>query len=420
MERTTEKEQERGHVRLGVGVERHRVVIIGGGTAGLTVAARLLRASESDVVVIEPSDHHFYQPFWTLVGAGIVPKEKSVREEASVMPSGAHWVRDRVTRIDPDHNLVETEGGKKIGYDFLVVAPGLEIDWGGVKGLEENIGREGICSIYGYEEAETTWRMLHSFRGGDAIFTSPATPIKCGGAPMKIMWLADDLWRKEGVRDRATVTFATAGTVIFGVEGFKQTLERMVVEREISTLFEHHLVEIRTGSREAVFEPLVEDEDVKVLPYDLLHVTPPMDAPAFVRRSPLAHQEGPSKGWLNVDIQTLQNPDYPNVFALGDIAALPTAKTGAAVRKQAPTVVQNLLAVASGATLNGEAKHYDGYSSCPIVTGYGRLILAEFGYENVPQPTFPFNQAKERRSMYLLKRFGLPWMYWNLMLKGRA
>ncbi len=279
------------HIQLGVGQEKHRVAIVGGGTAGVTVAASLLRASESDVVIIEPSESHFYQPLWTLVGAGIVPKEVTQRSAARVMPAGAKWIRDRAARLDPSNNTVETASGRKIGYDFLVLAPGLEIDWGGVKGLRESIGRHGVCSIYGYEEAETAWQMLDAFQGGSAIFTSPATPIKCGGAPMKIMWLADDLWRRKGVRHRSEITYATAGTVIFGLEGFKETLEKMVVERGIQTLFQHDLVEIRPATREAVVASLEDETDRKILSYDLLHVTPPMRAPEFIRNSALAHHD---------------------------------------------------------------------------------------------------------------------------------
>ncbi|MEX0599777.1 MAG: FAD/NAD(P)-binding oxidoreductase [Rhodothermales bacterium] len=421
METTRTEITGESHVGIGVGRTHHEVVIIGGGTGGITVASQLLRAREGmDIAVIEPSTEHYYQPLWTLVGGGIYPKERSRRSEISVMPDGVEWIRERATHVDPDRQIVETGSGRKVGYDFLVVAPGLTIDWGGVKGLKETVGRNGVCSIYDYEQAEVVSQMLHEFEGGEAYFTSPATPIKCGGAPQKIMWLADDLWRRRKVRDRTEITFATAGTVIFGVPGFKEALEELVEEREIHTLFEHHLVEIRPEQREAVFAPLAPDGETEVRSYDLLHVTPPMKAPDFVSGSTLAHAEGESKGWMNVDIHTLQHPDYPNVFGVGDVAALPTAKTGAAVRKQAPVVAGNLLRVADGGTLGDDASRYDGYSSCPIVTGYGRLILAEFGYDNEPMPTFPFDQTKERRSMYILKKYGLPPLYWNLMLKGRA
>lgn len=395
----------------------HRIVIIGGGTAGITVAARLMRALRgADVAIVEPSRDHYYQPFWTLVGAGVVSKEQSRRDEASVIPKGATWIQERAAEIDPDARLVTLAGGRRLGYDFLVVAPGLQIDWDAIDGLPEALGKDGVCSIYDYREAEKTWAMIEAFEGGEAIFTSPSTPVKCGGAPQKIMYMAEDAWRRRGIHDATRITFASGGTVIFGVPGFRETLEKIVARKRIQTVFQHDLVAIRPAEKIAVFRRLDEDGGQVELPYDLLHVVPPMSAPAFIRRSKLACTEGPI-GWMKVDPHTLQSFDYPNVFGLGDVVGIPTAKTGAAVRKQAPVVVRNLLAVMQQQALDGA---YDGYSSCPLLTGYGKLVLAEFAYGNTPAPSFPFDTTKERFSMYLLKRFGLPFLYWNLMLKGRA
>ncbi len=398
---------------------RHQVVIIGGGTAGITVAARLFKAlPDADVAVIEPASHHYYQPLWTLVAAGVFPKEASQRTEDSVMPKKATWVKERATAIDPERQTVTTET-QTIGYDYLVVAPGIQIDWDGIDGLPEALGHDGVCSIYDYRQAEQTWHTLQAFRGGKAIFTSPSTPIKCGGAPQKIMYLADDLWRRNGVRDGAEISFATAGSVIFGVRGFKETLEQVARRKDIHLHFLRDLVALRPETHEAVFRVMGEDRE-EVLPYDLIHVTPPMSAPDFIKQSPLVLTEGPMKGWLDVDHYTLQHRRYPNVFGLGDVAGLPTAKTGAAVRKQAPVVVHNLKAVMEKGRLDARAATYNGYSSCPLVTGYGRLVLAEFAYDNEPDPSFPFDTTRERHSMYLLKKYGLPFLYWNLMLKGRA
>ena len=398
----------------------HRIVIIGGGTAGITVAARLGRAlKQADVAVVEPSEDHYYQPFWTLVGAGVVPKESSRKDEAAVMPRDATWIKDRVAEVDPDTRSVLLASGRRLGYDFLVVAPGLQIDWDAIEGLPEALGHDGVCSIYDYRQAERTWAMIRDFAGGEAIFTAPSTPVKCGGAPQKIMYMAEDAWRRAGLRDRAKITFGSGGTVIFGVPGFRETLEKVVARKRIQTLFRHDLVAIYPDRKEAVFRLLDHEDATVALPYDFLHVVPPMSAPDFIKHSRLAYTEGPV-GWMKVDPHTLQSFDYPNVFGLGDVVGLPTAKTGAAVRKQAPVVVRNLLAVMQRGALGDAAAHYDGYSSCPLLTGYGKLVLAEFAYGNEPAPSFPFDTTKERGSMYLLKRYGLPFLYWNLMLKGRA
>lgn len=391
---------------------RHRVVIVGGGSGGITVAARLAKAlPQGSVAIIEPSRKHYYQPLWTLVGGGVFPKQASERDEVTLIPRGTTWIQDAVTEFLPEENTVVTQGGQRIKYDYLVVAAGIQIDWGKIKGLPDAIGRDGVCSNYSYEYVDKTWEFIRTFKGGNAIFTQPLPPIKCAGAPQKIMYLADDHFRKSGVRGKAHVIFASAMPTIFAVKKYAAALDKIVARKGIETYYKHNLVEIRAQEKEAVFENLDTKEPV-VLKYDMIHVTPPMSAPDFLKRSPLANEAG----WVNVDKGSLQHVRYPNIFSLGDASSLPTSKTGAAIRKQAPVLVKNLLAAMKGQTT---APQYDGYTSCPLVTGYGKLILAEFDYDLNPKETFPFDQSQERYSMYLLKAYGLPALYWHGMLKGR-
>ncbi len=420
---------------------KHSIVIIGGGTAGITVAAQLLKKKKGlDIAIIEPSEKHYYQPAWTLVAAGTFNYQDTVRSEASVMPKEVTWIKEYAAQLDPDNNRVVTREGTVIEYSYLVVAPGIKIDLSLIDGLEEAMQTDSVVSTY--INPEKTWEVIRNFKGGIALFTQPATPIKCGGAPQKIMYLAEEAFVKQGVRDKVDVVFATPGSVIFGVPAFADTLTQVLNRKRIIVKFFHKLVRIDAAQKIAYYEitavddsqcVTINDEQNKfrgeiigsttvAYHYDLLHLAPPQTAPDFVKVSKLAHQEGPSKGWLNVDINSLQNPDYPNVFALGDSAALPTAKTGAAVRKQAPVVVHNLLLLLEGksATDNG----YKGYSSCPLVTGYGKMVLAEFGYNNQPMPDPIISKlvdvTKENWSMWILKKYGLPYLYWNLMLKGKA
>ncbi|MEZ4452573.1 MAG: FAD/NAD(P)-binding oxidoreductase [Nannocystaceae bacterium] len=390
-----------------------RIVIIGGGTGGISVAARLAHALPgADIQILEPSERHFYQPLWTLVGGGASDRADTVRDEASLIPAGVKWIRDAVAEMHPDERYVVTRGGDRIDYDQLVVAPGIKILWGAIDGLQEALGRDGVCSNYSFDTVESTWAAIQATRDGNAIFTYPNTPVKCGGAPQKIMWLAEHHLRKVGLRDQVNVIFASAGPRIFGVEKYRVALEKLVAERHIDARYRHDLVAIRGASREAVFRHLDTGAEV-VIPYSMIHVTPPMGPPDFVKESPLADKAG----WVEVDKATLQHLRYPDVWSLGDASSLPTSKTGAAIRKQAPVLVQNLLAHLRGEALPGA---YDGYTSCPLVTGYGRLILAEFDYDGKPVETFPFDQSKERLSMYLLKKHLLPPMYWHGMLRGRA
>jgi sulfide:quinone oxidoreductase len=390
-----------------------RVLVVGGGTAGITVAARLRRARPRlELAILEPSHDHYYQPLWTLVGGGVVPKETTRRPQRSLIPPGATWLRDAAAAFRPQENLVLTAGGQAITYDVLVVCPGIQLDWNAIAGLPEALGSDGVCSIYSYQQVDRVWEEIRSFQGGTAIFTFPSTPIKCPGAAQKIMYLADDHFRRAGVRERSRIVFVSAGARIFGVDKYARTLERVLARKQIQTHFRHELVAIRPATNEAVIQDLESGEKLTI-PYDLLHVAPPQSAPDIVKQSPLAGRGG----WVDVDRDTLQHTRYPNVFALGDASSLPTSKTGAAIRGQAPVVVDNLLAF-----LDGEppSRRYDGYTACPLVTGYGKLVLAEFDYNGNPRETFPFDQSKERYSMYQLKRYGLPRLYWHGMLRGRA
>ena len=394
--------------------DHYSVLIVGGGTAGLTVASQLsLQPDAPEIGIIEPSETHYYQPLWTLVGAGVFPREETERQEADYIPAGADWIKDAVATFDPDGNRVTTEGGHTIGYDYLVVAAGIKLDWDAIPGLRESVGKPGtgVCSNYAYETVTSTWENIQAMKSGTAIFTQPSTGIKCAGAPQKICYLADDHFRRAGVRSSIKVVFVSGTAGIFGVKKYADTLYRVIERKGIETHFETELMELRPDTKEAVFEPVGGGDQI-VMSYDMIHVTPRQTAPDFIKNSPLAADTG----WVDVDQSTMRHNRFDNVFSCGDCSSLPTSKTGAAIRKQAPTLVANLMATVRGQELT---KTYDGYTSCPLVTGYGSLVLAEFGYDKQPQETFPFDQSQERYSMYALKAYGLPRLYWNGMLRGR-
>ena len=390
----------------------HQVVVVGGGTAGISVAARLTNGwfNKRDVAIIEPADTHYYQPLWTLVGGGVVPKEVTGRPMKSVMPKRVQWIKDAVVEFEPDRNLIRTRDGKVITYDWLVVAAGLQINWEKIPGLKETVTRNGVCSNYSYETVDSTWQNIINVTAGTEIYTMPSGAVKCGGAPQKIMYLADETFRKNGVRKGSTVMFTSTLPNIFAVERYRKTLEEVIRRKEIVCHFREELIEVRGEQHEAVFKHL-DTGDVVTRKFDMLHVTPPMGPPSFLATSQLADEDG----WVDVDKATLRHKRFSNVFALGDCSNLPTSKTGAAIRKQAPVLVGNLISAMNSKTLSGK---YDGYTSCPLVTGYGKLVMAEFDYDKKPEETFPIDQSKERWSMWLVKRYLLPQLYWHGMLKG--
>lgn len=391
--------------------EHHKILIVGGGTAGISVAHRIMRAiGNVGIAIIEPSEKHYYQPLWTLVGAGIFPREESERDEYSLIPSGVKWIKERAIDVKPERSVVKLEGGREVSYDYLVMATGLQLDWHKIKGLTEALGKDGVCSNYCYSLVEKTWEFISNFSGGTALFTQPNTPVKCGGAPQKIAYLAEDHFQISGIRDRVNMIFASANPSIFSVAKYAATLTKVIERKRIKTMFRHDLIAIDGEAKRATFQNLDTGATVDV-DYDLLHVTPPMSAPDFIKQSALAD----GGGWVDVNKATLQHTRFSNVFALGDCSNLPTSKTGAAIRKQSPVLVANLISQMRGESL---AESYDGYTSCPLVTGYSSLVLAEFDYDLIPQESFPFDQSEERYSMYVFKKDILPQIYWKGMMKG--
>ncbi|MCO4338898.1 NAD(P)/FAD-dependent oxidoreductase [Staphylococcus agnetis] len=393
--------------------QHYEVVVIGGGTAGIMVTSKILRQDPSlkgKIVIIDPASHHYYQPLWTLVGAGVSKLESTRKPMGTVIPQGANWLQQAVKRIAPHDNMVYLQNDESITYTYLVVCPGLQLNWSHVKGLPETIGKHGVCSNYAPQYVNETWRQISQFKGGTAIFTHPNTPIKCGGAPMKIMFLAEDYFRKHGVRPETNVYFETSKDVLFDVETYSNVLEDIVEKRDIHVEYQSNLVEVNGEEKRATFENIKTGARY-TRHFDMLHVTPPMGPLDFVKESGLTDEAG----WIDVNPSTLQHTQFNNVFALGDASNAPTSKTGAAIRKQAPVVAANVLQAMKDNMLT---HHYDGYTSCPIVTGYNQLILAEFDYNHELKETMPFNQAKPRRSMYVLKKDILPKLYWYGMLKG--
>ena len=414
----------------------YQIAIIGAGTAGIMTAAQLLKKEKSlDIVIIDPAEMHYYQPAWTLVGAGTYDFDKTAKPIKDLIPRDVEWIQDSVTEFFPEQAKIKTKQGQVISYSYLIVAPGLVNDLSLIEGLEEAVKKGVVCS--NYIDPKYTWECLKNFKGGNAVFIQPTTPIKCGGAPQKIMYLAADYFRRNGLDKKSNVVFATPGTVIFGVKRIADTLMKVIHRYNVHFKPFYAPVKIDAEQKIVYFKSVAPDDNNCIvnegnvlgekqqgyslieMPFDLLHLAPPQTAPKFVKESVLVNEAG----WLDVDINSLQHKKYPNIFGIGDVAALPTAKTGAAIRKQAPVVVDNILKLIKGKTADN--KSYQGYSSCPLVTGYGKMVLAEFNYKNefTPDPKLKMmligDSSKEHWRLWLLKKYMLPYLYWHKMMKGK-
>ena len=395
--------------------KHHRVLIVGGGTAGITVAAILRRrARDLDIAVVEPEQEHYYQPSFTLVGAGVYPLAKTHRPEASVIPPGVIWIRGAVKSFEPEKNSVRLHNGDALTYEYLVVCTGVKLDWDKVIGLAETLGTNGVCSNYSPTSVNYTWECVQKLKPGDKIIcTQPPLPFKCPGAPQKIAYLIADRLRRRGILKQCSIGFFTHAPVIFGVPYFARALVKVAARYGINVNYQQQLVAVNGNAKTATFEFVGDNRksEKESVPFDLLHVTPPQSPHEEIKKSPLAN----AAGWVEVNQNTLQHVRFANVYSLGDVCSTPNSKTAAAVRKQAPVVANEIITAIAGKLVPGV---YDGYASCPLTTAIGKVILAEFCYGGKVTPTLPLNPSKERWFGWWIKLTGLPLMYWHYMLKG--
>ncbi len=405
---------------------RARVAIIGGGSAGLNVAARLNRAlAKPDITLIDPSDVHYYQPGFTLIASGVFDAASVARPQSKLIPNGVKWIQDSVVEINPDSNRLRTARHGTVDYDFLVLCPGLEMHFDAIEGIRrEELGRGNVHCIYDYRSARNCWQAIERLAasGGRAVFTDTWTKLKCGGAPKKINMMAEAHSRKRGTRDKVDFQLYTATDHMFDVPLFRKRLEEIYAERKIPVTFNHRVKSVDTSARKVTFEKRGKEEpavrEFVTIDYDFLHIVPPMSAPDFVKQSPLAVDpaSGKAEDWVPADKHTLVHARYKNVMVLGDVAGVPTSKTGAAIRMQAPVAAANLIALMEG---KPPRESYDGYTACPFVTEYGKVLMAEFGYEKKPTPTFPLlDPGREHWLGWALKVHVLKPMYFDGMLKG--
>jgi sulfide:quinone oxidoreductase len=394
------------------------IVIVGAGAAGIAAASSLLaRVKDLSIGIIDPAEIHYYQPGWTLVGAGIFKQRDTLKTMASLIPEGVEWIRAAVGTFEPEQNCVRLEDARPIYYERLIVAPGIKLDWHGVEGLAETLGHNGVTSNYRFDLAPYTWSLVRQMKSGRALFTQPPMPIKCAGAPQKALYLSADHWHRSGVLNNVDIGFYNAGEVLFGVKEYVPALMSYIDKYRARLNFGHRLVKVDGDNKKAWFETSAGDGRKQQVEaeFDMIHVCPPQCAPDFVRESPLADEAG----WVDVDQNTLKHKRFANIWGLGDAMNAPNAKTAAAARMQAPIVANNVLEDMS--MVSGIA-HYNGYGSCPLTVERGKIVLAEFGYGGKLLPSFPrwvINGQQPSRLAWILKEKILPPVYWKAMLKGK-
>ena len=408
-----------GKVPTDSGERRHEVVIVGGGAAGIAAASSLkARKPDLDIAIVDPADIHYYQPGWTMVGGGVFQAAQTARTMGSLIPRGVHWIKAAVAAFEPANNAIILDGCRVLKYGRLIVAPGLKLNWNGIEGLTETLGRNGVTSNYRYDLAPYTWELVQGMKTGKAIFTQPPMPIKCAGAPQKAMYLSASEWQRQGVLKNIRIGFYPNAPALFGVKEYVPALMQYVEKYGIALNFQHTLSRIDGPAHKAWFTKVDSEGNKSEVEtdFDMIHVVPPQTSPDFLRVSPLAD----AAGWLDVHQATLRHKTVAGVYGLGDACNAPNAKTAAAARKQAPIVAHNLLK--DMGVLKANDAIYDGYGSCPLTVERGRIVLAEFGYGGKLLPSFPkwfIDGQKPSKLAWLLKERMLPFVYWKAMLKGR-
>ena len=408
-----------------------KIVIIGGGAAGISIASRLARMlEEPNITIIDPSDRQYYQPGFTLIASGIYKPEVVWKKQEDCIPSKVKWVKDSVIALDPVSNNARTAKNGVISYDFLVLVPGIQLNWNEIEGFDySQLGKGNAHCIYDFKGAQMTWKAMKEFTetGGKGIYTDTYTKHKCGGAPKKICLLTADYAQKHNRRESLDITYYTAEKDLYDVKFFTSRLKEIYQERNIPIELNTRVKGIDTEKKQVHFERIEKKGEEKVVTpfvedYDFLHFTPPMSAPHFVKEAGLGFTEGKlaAGGWANVNKETFVHNTYSNIISFGDAAGLPTSKTSAAIRVQVPLAARNLIALMEG---KEPCEKYDGYAACPIITDYGHVLLCEFNYDKEPEISFPFSlldMSKEQWAAWLLKVYILKPLYFYGMLKGYA
>jgi len=394
-------------------VERHEVLIVGAGNAGISLAARLLRDGVEDVAVLAAQPVHRYKPLLNYVAAGEATMAALERPMADVVPEGCAWIRDSAEAVDPAARTVRTRAGRTLHYGTLVLCPGLEEDWNATPGLQAAYADGWAASSYVPGSTPTVWPRLTSLRGGSVVFTVPPEPASCGPTALKPLLMACDHWRRAGILDALEVRLVLPDATATGLPRADEVLERAFADYGIEVLRE---ARIEAVDAEAHALTVGSPTGRHVLgDVAFAHAVPHYRAPRWIADAGLATE--PTPGLADIDPYTLRSHGHEAIWAIGDAADADTRPSGGALRKQVDVLAQNIAAARNGK----ELERYDGYTVLPITVDRRKLALNEVDREGRPSPSVPFiDPFVPRRAAWLFDRYGLPQVYFRRILRGRV
>jgi sulfide:quinone oxidoreductase len=391
-----------------------RLLVLGAGTAGTMVVNKLRRRldrADWQITTVDASDRHFYQPGYLFLPFGGYTPDEVVKPRHRFIPDGVDLVYGEIDRVDPDADLVLLADGRRLPYDYLVIATGVQPRPDQTPGmLDGGQWRRSIFDFYTYDGAVALAEALRGFDGGRLVVHIVDMPIKCPVAPLEFTFLADAWFRQRGMRDRVELVYATPLPGAFTKPVASEHLGAMLDQRKI-VVESDFLVE-------RIDDQTLVSYDEREIPFDLLVTVPVNMGADYVARSGLGNE-------LNlapVDRHTLLSKAYPNIFALGDASDIPASKAGSVAHFSVEVFTGNFLQHIAGKPMTGR---FDGHANCFVESGHGKGLLIDFNYETEPLPgrypipgLGPFSLLKETAVNHWGK-LGFRWIYWNVLLPGR-
>ncbi|MEO6018989.1 MAG: FAD/NAD(P)-binding oxidoreductase [Knoellia sp.] len=391
-------------------MDHHEVLIVGGGNAGISLAAKLIRDGAQDVAIVESESVHRYRPMLNYVGGGEATMADLERPAASVMPDDATWIQDRVVSCDPDEPSVTTRDGRTISCTTLIIATGLDEDWEATPGLKQGYAAGWVGSTFLVESAPKVWPALRDLTSGRVVFSMPPEPAPCSATALKPLFMACDHWQQQGVLQHLDVQLVLPGPTPVGVPKADAILEGVLTAYGVQVLRNARIT--KAGERQVTVSTPEGETVLDDLAY--AHVIPTYRAPEWIAESGLSGDS--EAGLVDVDPLTLRHRRHDAVWSLGDVDDLGIKPSGGALRKQVAVLSPNILAKDTG-----ELDEYDGYTVMPITVARHKLMLVEIDRAGQLEPSLPFPDLVEpRRMTWAVDRYALPVTYFKRILRGKV
>ncbi|MFZ1826222.1 MAG: FAD/NAD(P)-binding oxidoreductase [Chitinophagales bacterium] len=392
-----------------------KLLILGAGTGGTMMANKMrkdLDRNEWDITIVDEDKVHYYQPAFLFIPFGIYKKEDAFKPKINFLPAGVNRIFSKIEKIDAENNTVSLNDGKTLLYDFLIIATGTRIAPEETPGMIDSEWQKSIFDFYTYDGSVKLAAFLKHWQGGKLVINIADMPIKCPVAPLEFAFLADDYFRKKGMRDNVEIFYVTPLSGAFTKPTASSILGYMLEEKQIHVVPDFYISEVNNAEKKIV------DYGGAEVAFDVLVTIPLHFGAEAIMNSGLDDDFG----FVKTNKHTLQSDSFPNIFVLGDAANLPTSKAGSVVHFSSEVLHENLLSAMDGMPLTAS---FDGHANCFVEMGNGEAALLDFNYNTEPLTgTFPLPGIGP---LTLLKgskfnhygKLMFRWIYWHMLLKGK-